>query len=146
MVVIQELVPKQDFHCEGSVVKWLGQPLWISYECFTFLLIGVSVWPHMGCGDDCNMEYIREMIKKNTSNRGLFSKYLEIWQCDRSLLCYCKLLCRLGSSHWWGSVISENVLTFVPWRITIPKKFILKSIYVLRNFGSFCIFKNMKSI
>ena len=85
---------------------------------------------------------MRGMIKQWRAIEDLSASttYLQIRQCDRSLLYYCKFPSCLGSSHWWGSVISENVLRFVPWRITFPKKSIFNSIYALRNFGSFYIF------
>jgi len=99
---------------------------------FTVIIHGLQRWLQYGI-DERNDQAI-------TNNRGLFSKYVRIWQCDRSLLYCCKFPSCLGSSHWWGFVISVNVLRFVPWRITFPKKFILNSIYALRHFGSFYIF------
>jgi len=103
---------------------------------FCVIIHGLQRWLQYGI-DERNDQAV-------TNNRGLFSKYVQIWKCDRSLLYCCKFTSCLGSSHWWGFVISVNVLRFVLWGITFPKKFILNSIYALRHLGSFYIF--LKSV
>jgi hypothetical protein len=132
---------RRGFFCEANVVKWLGQPLWISYECLAFVLIRISVWPYMGLqrwlqyGMD-EQQWSRHDEHSRTSQQML----IDVTQCDRSLFCCCKFPWCLVSSHWWSSLISENVLRFLPLKITVPNKCNLNSICWLRNFGLFLHF------